>query len=423
VRLADTVLKTLEEQVFPSFGLRVPGSCSRMQRHEYPLPGGGSIVVMGLDDPARTQSFECSWIYVAEATELGKLDDVVALAGAMRQAYDAPGYFRQCIVDCNPGAPGHWLNQEAEPYPKQLRQVRTPDDYRRALEHGQRPTKAGHWKRVVTQYLDNPRYFDVAKWEMTADGRDYYEATLGNLKGHLRRRWLDGEWCAAEGAVFPEFDESRHVIRPFVVPETWPVYQLYDPGYDHPTGISWLAYAPNGRRYVIDEMKESGRSAQEWGGLIRRREEERGYKVVQRFADPHGAFSKSPGGVETIAEQMRKYHQLVYARWPGNEMEKEAMVNRHREILGTDLRDGRPMLQVFDRCTHTINEHQSWRYKRNPKGEQLKGDDQFEDANNDILDGLIGASAMNLSPAGQRVTRARHDDEPDKYRWSGPGWW
>jgi hypothetical protein len=27
---------------------------------------------------------------------------------------------------------------------------------------------------------------------------------------------------------------------------------------------------------------------------------------------------------------------------------------------------------------------------------------------------LIGASAMNLSPAGQRVTRARHDDEPER---------
>jgi hypothetical protein len=207
VRLADTVLKTLEEQVFPSFGLRVPGNCSRMQRHEYLLENGSSIVVMGLDDPARTQSFECSWIYVAEATELGKMDDVVALAGAMRQQYDAPGFFRQCIVDCNPGAPGHWLNQEAEPYPKSLRQVRTPDDYRRALEHGRKPPTPGQVEARRNAVHRQPAVFRHRPLGADADGRDYYEETLGHLKGHLRRRWLDGEWCAAEGAVFPEFDE------------------------------------------------------------------------------------------------------------------------------------------------------------------------------------------------------------------------
>lgn len=412
-RLADTVLKTLEEQVFPSFGIPVPGNASRMHRHEYTLENGSTIIVMGLDDPARTQSYECSWIYVAEATELGKLDDVVALAGALRQAYDHPDYFRQCIVDCNPGAPGHWLNQQAEPYPKKLRRVTTREEYDLALAHGRQPPPAGKWKRIVTQYVDNPRFFDTDNWTLTKDGKEYYEETLGHLQGHLRRQWLDGEWCAAEGAVFPGFSEEKHVVPAFEIPAEWPIYMFYDPGFDHPTGISWVSVAPNGKHYVIDEMKDSGRALAEWASLIKRREEDAGYRgrVVQRFGDPQGAFKRTPDGAETTAEQMRKNHGLTFIKWPGGPNEKDSMVEKMRDALDRKMNDGSPFFVVFDRCVNTKHEFQSWRYKRNPKGEQLMGDDQFEDANNDILDGLLGCVAYNLGPNGQKITMHRHGDE------------
>ena len=49
------------------------------------------------------------------------------------------------------------------------------------------------------------------------------------------------------------------------------------------------------------------------------------------------------------------------------------------------------MLVIFDSCPATRQEFQSWAYKRNAQGEQLVGDDQYEDRNNHILDGVIGA--------------------------------
>jgi hypothetical protein len=228
-RLSNSVLVTLEEQVFPAYGLPVPGAAGREHRADYLLPNGSRLIPIGLDDQQRTQSMECAGIYLAEGVELEKQDDALALAGSMRQA----GIINpQCIVDCNPGPPGHWANVIAEPVPASLRRVHSREDYQRVLEHNAAPAKGG-WKRIVSRHQDNPAYWDHEKWDWTEMGQAYLE-TLGHLGGHLRRRWLDGDWVAAEGVVFPEFDDTKHVIEPFPIPREWPCIIAKDPGRDHP---------------------------------------------------------------------------------------------------------------------------------------------------------------------------------------------
>src|SRR5688500_434729 len=88
-RLTESVLVTLEEQVFPSFGMPVPGGAGRENRHAYHLPNGSQLIPQGLDDLQRTQSVEVSGIYVGEGVEVARMEDVLALAGAMRQ--NVPG--------------------------------------------------------------------------------------------------------------------------------------------------------------------------------------------------------------------------------------------------------------------------------------------------------------------------------------------
>ena len=239
-RLTDTVLVTLENQVFPAFGIPVPGGAGRSNRHDYTLPNGSSFIPMGLDDESRTQSLEVAGIYLAEATELDGIDAVTALAGSMRQA----GYpFYQAIVDCNPVSPAHWMNQKGEPIEKGLRVVRTREDYERLQQHNRAPAKSplDRWKRLVTKHQDNPAYWDHETWDYTDLGRQYIKTTLESLSGHLRRRWLDGDWVSAEGSVFPDFSEERHVIPSRdTIPGDWPCYVGIDPGFDHPCAILWL---------------------------------------------------------------------------------------------------------------------------------------------------------------------------------------
>ena len=45
-----------------------------------------------------------------------------------------------------------------------------------------------------------------------------YEAMLLSLPEHQRKQLLEGNWDVNEGAAFPEWDRSIHVVEPFKIP-------------------------------------------------------------------------------------------------------------------------------------------------------------------------------------------------------------
>jgi phage terminase large subunit len=390
-RLTETVLTTLEEQVYPAFGMRVPGDAGRVNRHSYDLPNGSSFIPIGLDDPQRTTSMEAAKIYVSEGIEIGMRQHVEALAGALRQ----PGMpDRQCIIDTNPGPPGHWLNAAAEPVPKHWRRVESPEDYQRLLEHAHRPPQEGFWKRIVTRHQDNPGYFDLTAWQWTDAGREYLD-TLQMFTGHLRRRWLDGDWVAAEGTVFPEFDEDRHVIEPFNVPADWPTYVGWDAGFDHPTAILWFTVAPTGCIYVYDEIYRGGRAVSDHCRHVH--EKNAGRTVHAYYADPQHCFSQTAQSPKTIASQAKECG-ISMSPWPRTGGNEETMVERVREKLRQPS-----MFKVFRTCQNTINEFQSWSYKRDARGDLPAGEDKFEDRDNHSMDVVKGVISMNIQHKRQLI--------------------
>jgi phage terminase large subunit len=120
--------------------------------------------------------------------------------------------------------------------------------------------------------------------------------------------------------------------------------------------------------------------------------------VRRYYADPQHCFSQTAQAPKTIASQAKEAG-ITMTPWPRTAGNEESMVERVRERL----RQGK--LKVFTTCTNTIAEFQTWSYKRNPKGERLGGEDQFEDKNNDAMDCICGAVALNLrpDPCGTRV--------------------
>lgn len=419
-RLTQSVLVTLEQQVFPRLGMAVPGGQQREGRSEYKLPNGSTLVTMGLDDPNRTTSAEYALIYVAEAIEIPQQRDVEVLAGSLRQAVQAnwePGFIHQCYVDTNPGAPQHWLNLACEEVDDDLRLVRTREDYERVLEHNRTPvtqiddrTGLPKWKRIITRHQDNPYYFDVNAWEFTPAGDQYINETLASIaSAFLRRRWLDGVWVAAEGIVFPEFREQLHTIEDFDFP-TFEWYSVVgiDPGYDHPCAVLWIGHAENGAMYVFDELYMTGKGVPEVAALINEKNRNANYLIKRTVADPQHAFRKTMDSPTPIASQFLKSGIRV-APWPRS-TDKEAMVENMRERFINNR------VKVFRRCKNLRNELTSWAYKRNTKGEQLKGDDQYEDANNHAIDVLLGVNAMNLRWDGKYQHADALAKPPDAYR-------
>src|SRR5487761_1151362 len=73
----------------------------------YIYPNGSFLAVNGLDKPTKVKSFECDIAYINEASECS-VEDIEFVRMRLRKGNNP---FQQIIMDTNPDAPTHWLNQ------------------------------------------------------------------------------------------------------------------------------------------------------------------------------------------------------------------------------------------------------------------------------------------------------------------------
>lgn len=143
-------------------------------RASYNYKNGSRIVLGGMDNPTRLFSTEFDIIYVNECNELS-LEEWESLHRALRNNR-TPSHL--LLGDCNPDSKTHWL-------------------YKRL--------KAGTTAWLKSFHGDNPFLDDE-------EGQRYLHTLRYKLSGVRYRRLFEGEWCTAEGAVWPEWDEEKHVI-------------------------------------------------------------------------------------------------------------------------------------------------------------------------------------------------------------------
>lgn len=249
--MTDSVLVTLEDKVLGPTHPAVIGGASRAVRREYTFPNGAAIIIGGLDKPEKTFSAEYDTVTVFEAIEADE-GDVELLFRTLRNA-KMP--YSQTLMDTNPGAPGHWLNQ-------------------RAL--------AGNMTRLLSRHADNPFLWDVAQNRWTAQGEKYI-AILDALTGHRKERLRHGRWVAADGIVYPEFDRAIHVIDEMPAGwQSWPKYRSIDFGFNDPFVCQWWA-VNDGAMYLYREVYRSRRIVQDHAADITRLA--LGESIVQTFAD------------------------------------------------------------------------------------------------------------------------------------------
>lgn len=421
--LTKTILTTLEDEVFPDFGIPVPGGAHRSGRSEYLLPNGSVIWPAGVDDGMGALSMGVSFAYCAEVIEMDE-ETVTDIAGGLRwlKSPERPQLpeHSQLIMDCNPGAPAHWANQLAEPVSDSLRRVSSVDDYMRLQQHNYREAAdpVRRWKRILTRHQDNPGYWDHDKWEFTPIGRNYVTQQLEGYRGAKRERWLHGLWKAAEGSVFPEFDVERNVCKPFPNgwPKDWPVWIGYDPGYAHPCAVVFWGVAPSGQPFVIDEIHGSEIDLDRLAPMIRAKADQ--YRVVRWLDDPRGANQRrQESNGQTVRTIMRDKHRLFFQGWQAAEgAGKQSQVEAVRLLII----DAKKPLVVWDTCPGVIREFQSWAYARTADGSLKSGDDAYEDRSNDAMDAIMGIvaeqpkyeqAAITLMGGRKRVMAADDDED------------
>lgn len=178
--LSETILPIWEAKVLPPD--MITGNAKRAHRDKYEMPRGSEVILGGMDNPDRVLSAEYDLIVVFQAEELTE-DDYETLTTRIGRDYRADGFDRQIICDCNPGPPEHFLNLKA---------------------------KNGEMVRLKSLHTNNPHLYDD-DGNLTEVGADYIDR-LKRLSGHRYQRYFLGNWAAAEGLVYEDFNPDIHLI-------------------------------------------------------------------------------------------------------------------------------------------------------------------------------------------------------------------
>ena len=104
------------------------------------------------------------------------------------------------------------------------------------------------------------RFFIAAK---IADNphldQDAYRASLSHLPEGMRKRLEDGDWGVFEGAAFPMFDETVHVVDYGEgLPDWWERFEALDYRSQNPTAWYLFGVDQYGNVLVADEYYSPG---------------------------------------------------------------------------------------------------------------------------------------------------------------------
>ena len=313
----------------------------------------GAVLTMNYlerdDDADQYQGHDYTRVYVEELTQFADPKPIDKLRATLRSAQGVPTGFR---ATCNPGGAGHtWVKQRYidEGAWKITRHVFECPFTQRKIET----------RRVFipAKLSDNPALLD--------SDPTYVAQLYQSGSPQLVRAWLEGDWDVIEGAFFPEWKASLHVLQPFAIPQHWARIRGFDWGSAAPFAVGWWAVAsesvnrPEGlipRGALIQYREWYGASAPNTGlkmtaeqvadGIKER--EAPGERIDLSVADP-AIFAENGG--PSIAERMG----MRGTWWTPGDNKRVAQVGAiggwdqvRGRLVGID---GRPMLYSFSTCT------------------------------------------------------------------------
>jgi len=119
------------------------------------------------------------------------------------------------------------------------------------------PDTPHHW--LKRDFIDRARELDLKTFRFRLSDNlslhpDYIRNLEAEYTGLWRRRFIEGAWVMAEGAVYDMFDTRRHVVEyePEAISNGW---IGVDYGTTNPTVFLYLVQAQDGRLFVLDEWR------------------------------------------------------------------------------------------------------------------------------------------------------------------------
>lgn len=396
VRRTNDELKELKQKSKELYFQAFPEARWSERDSQWTFPSGATLWMTYLekdDDVLRYQGQSFTWIGFDELTQYPTAYPWNYLRSRLRSTDPSlPLYMR---ATANPGGPGHMWVKKMFIDPHRPNEAFWATD----IETGQTLVYPEHdplgrggqplFKRkfIPAKLYDNPY--------LTLDGS--YERNLLSLPEIQRRRLLEGDWNASEGAAFPEFMTSVHVVEPFEIPKSWMRFRSCDYGYSTYSAVLYFAVDPNyGTLYVYRELYVSKHTAQDLADLIKKTELEAGDKIRIGVLDSSTWHQRGHRG-PSIAEEMilRGVHWRPSDRSQGSRI---AGKNEIHKLLKYDPNIDRPGLLIFDTCRQLIQDLAS--IPSDPNGGEDVDPKYTSDHTYDALRYGVMSRLMNYSHSG-----------------------
>lgn len=183
------------------------------------------------------------------------------------------------------------------------------------------------------------------------------------LEGALDTKSLDarkyGRFSEGAGLVYPEFDESVHVIEPFNVPAEWQDMISIDPGLNNPLSAHWYCVDWDGNVYVVAEHFDSGKDVDFHAAAIKSISEKLGWKTDSKGRVK--ALIDSAANQRTLAAQ-KSVAELFYERGVlvDTNVNKDVFSGISRVKGYLKRGNGEANLYIFSTCVNMIDEFKSY---------------------------------------------------------------
>ena len=333
------------QEMYPKIWPGIKWSERKMQ---WTAPSGARLWFSYLDrdeDVMRYQGLAFSWVGFDELTQWPTPFAWNYMRSRLRStAPDLPVYMR---ATTNPGGPGHaWVKKMfIDPAPAGNAFWATDIDTGKTLVYPKGHSKEDEplFKRrfIPAMLTDNP---------YLAEQGDY-EAMLLSLPEHQRKQLLEGNWDVSEGAAFPEFNRSIHIVEPFDIPNNWVKFRACDYGYGSYSAVVWFACSPDEQLIVYRELYVSKVLAVDLADMVLDLESSDG-NIKYGILDSSCWHKRGDTG-PSLAEQMI----LRGCRWRPSDRSAGSRIAGKNEIhrrLQVDEFTEEPRLVFFNNCTNLI---------------------------------------------------------------------
>lgn len=287
-------------------------------------PNGSVLYIGGMSDDNQREAVRSiggdgglDIVWMEEANAFTELDFNELIARMRGKAT----HYTQFLLSTNPDAPNHWINQ--------------------------RLIISGQAKVYYSGALDNPH------------NPPEYTERLESLTGILYERLVLGRWVQAEGVIFDNFDPHYNVTTDAEYNPNLDVIWGVDDGYAAGQGVGYTSYHP---RVVLmgQETAQGGMNIFHAYYATQELSEVTLKNVLELpYQRPRVAYIDS-----SALELKARIKELdIYVSGQTHTV-SEGIKNVRRMICdGNEMR----LLKVHPRCTHLINEIQSYRYDDNSK--------------------------------------------------------